>query len=63
VILAPNFLEFMALSNPAFIHNNCLLHCIYLVIVCFALGNSVSEPLIEDFHERAFEDSDVFFSG
>jgi hypothetical protein len=36
---------------------------IYLVVVCFVLGNSVSEPLFEDFQEQAFEDSKVFFSG
>jgi hypothetical protein len=49
MILAPKFSEFIALSILAFIHNNCLLHCIYLSIVCFALGNSILEPLFEDF--------------
>jgi hypothetical protein len=31
--------------------------------VCFALGNSVPEPLFEDFYEQVFEDYEVFFSG
>jgi hypothetical protein len=31
--------------------------------VCFALGNAVSEPLFEDFHDQAFEDSKVLSSG
>jgi hypothetical protein len=63
MILAPEFSKFIALFIPAFIHYNCLLHCIYLSIVCFALGNSVPEPLFEDFQEHVFEDLEVFFSG
>jgi hypothetical protein len=63
MILAPKFSEFIALSIHAFIHNNYLLHCNYLMIVCFALGNSVSEPLFEDFQEQVFEESDVFLVG
>jgi hypothetical protein len=59
----PKFSELIALSILAFIHNNCFLHCIYLIIVCFALGNSVPEPLFEDFYEQVFEDYEVFFSG
>jgi hypothetical protein len=31
--------------------------------VCSALGNSVPEPLFEDFQEQVFEDPEVFFSG
>jgi hypothetical protein len=49
-----------------FLHSyikNCLLNCIYLSIMCLALGNSVPEPLFEDFQEQAFEESEVFFSG
>jgi hypothetical protein len=46
VILVPKFLESIALSILAFIHNNYLLHCIYLFIVCFVLGNPILEPLI-----------------
>jgi hypothetical protein len=34
VILVPKSSEFPVLSIHAFIHNNCLLHCIYLYIVC-----------------------------
>jgi hypothetical protein len=63
MILAPKFSEFIALSIHAFIHNICLLYCIYLSVVCFALGNSVSEPQFEDYQEQAFELSEVFFSG
>jgi hypothetical protein len=63
MILAPKFSEFVALPIIALMHNNCLLHCIYLSIVCFALGNSMSGPLFEDFQEQAFEESEVFFSG
>jgi hypothetical protein len=59
----PKFPEFIALSILAFIHNNYLLHCIYLSIVCFILGNFMSEPLFEDFQEQVFEESEVFFSG
>jgi hypothetical protein len=29
-------------------------------IVCFALGNSVPEPLFEDFQEQVFEEPEVF---
>jgi hypothetical protein len=63
MILVPKFLEFIALSILAFIHHNCLLHCIYLFIVCFALGNSVPDPLFKDFEEKAFNGYEVFFSG
>jgi hypothetical protein len=62
VILAPKFSEFLILSIHALIHNNCLFSCIYLYIVCFALGNSVMEPLFEEFQEEVFEDPEVFFS-
>jgi hypothetical protein len=63
VILAPKFSEFITLSSLAFIHTTWLLHCIYLSIVCFALGISVLEPLFEDFPEQVFEEPEVFFSG
>jgi hypothetical protein len=63
MILVPKFSEFITLSILAFIHDNCLLHCIYLSIVCFALGNSVPESLFEDFQDQAFEEYEVFFSG
>jgi hypothetical protein len=63
VIVAPKFSEFIGLSIPVFIHNNCLLHCIYLSIVCLALGNSMPELLFKDFQEQVFEESEVFFSG
>jgi hypothetical protein len=63
VILAPKLSEFIALSILAFIHNNCLMHCIYLSIVCFVLGNSTLERLFEDFQDQIFEESKVFFSG
>jgi hypothetical protein len=63
MILTPKFSEFIALSIHAFIHNDCLLHCIYLSVVFFALGNFVPEPLFKDFQEQAFEESEVFFSG
>jgi hypothetical protein len=62
MILMPIFLEFVSLSILAFIHNNCLLYCIYLSIMCFALGNSVPEPLFKDFQEQVFKDFEVFFS-
>jgi hypothetical protein len=42
---------------------NCLLHWIYLSIMCFTLGNLVPEPLFEDFQDEAFEESEVLFSG
>jgi hypothetical protein len=58
----PKCSEFITLYILALVHNNCLLHCIYLSIVCFALGNSVSEPLFEGFQEQVFEESEVFFS-
>jgi hypothetical protein len=61
MILAPKFSEFVALFIHAFIHNNCLLHCIYLSIMCFAFGNFVPELLFEDFQEHVFEESEVFF--
>jgi hypothetical protein len=32
-------------------------------IVCFALGNSVPEPLFEDFQEQVFEEPEFFLSG
>jgi hypothetical protein len=51
MILSPKLLECIALSIISFIHNNCLLHFIYLSIVCFALQNSMLEPLFEDFWE------------
>jgi hypothetical protein len=63
VILVPKFLESIALSILAFIHNNYLLHCIYLFIVCFVLGNPISEPLFEDFQEQTFKESEVFLAG
>jgi hypothetical protein len=63
MILAPIFSEFIALCISAFIHINCLLHCIYLSIVCFVLGNSVLELLFKDFQEHVFKESEVFFSG
>jgi hypothetical protein len=62
MIFAPKFSKFITLSILAFIHNNCLLHCIYLSIVCFALGNSVMELLFEDFQELVFEEAEVFFN-
>jgi hypothetical protein len=34
-----------------------------LPIVCFVLGNSVPEPLFEDFQEQVFEGLKVLFSG
>jgi hypothetical protein len=49
MILGPKFSEFIAPSILAFIHTTWLLHCNYLSILCFALGNSVPEPLFEDF--------------
>jgi hypothetical protein len=60
MILTPKFSESIALSILAFIHDNCLLHCIYLSIVCFVLGNSMPEPLFEDFQEQVFEESEFF---
>jgi hypothetical protein len=36
---------------------------LFIGCVCFALGNSVPEPLFKDFQDQAFEDSEVFFSG
>jgi hypothetical protein len=63
MILAPKFLEFIALSIHAFIHNNCLMHCIYLVYCVLELGNSMPEPLFEDFQLQVFEEPEVFFSG
>jgi hypothetical protein len=62
MILASKFSEFIALSIPAFIQNNCLLHCIYLSIVCFVLGNSLLEPLFNEFQEQVIKEYDVFFS-
>jgi hypothetical protein len=62
-IIIPKFSEFIALSIHAFIHNNCLLHCIYLVYCVLVLGNSMSELLFEDFQEHVHEDSEVLFSG
>jgi hypothetical protein len=62
MIPAPKFSEFITLFIPAFIHNNCLLHCMYLLILCFMLGNSVPKPLFEDFQEQVLEESEVFFS-
>jgi hypothetical protein len=39
--------------------------CIVFIwsIVCFVLGNTVLEPLFEDFQEQVFEESEVFLSG
>jgi hypothetical protein len=51
MILEPKFSESFALYIYTLIHNNCLLHYIYLVIVCFVLGNPMSEPLFEYFQE------------
>jgi hypothetical protein len=62
MILVPTFSEFIALSIPAFIHYMCLLHCISLSNVSFALGNSMLGPLLEDFQEQVFEELEVFFS-
>jgi hypothetical protein len=63
MILVSKVSEFIIVSIPAFLHNNCLPHCICLSIVCFALGNSVPETLPMDFQEQVFEESKVFFSG
>jgi hypothetical protein len=63
VILTSKFLEFIALSIAGFIHNSCLLHCIYSSIVRFALENFMPEPLFEDFQGQVFEESEVFFTG
>jgi hypothetical protein len=60
MILVPKPSEFITLSILAFIHDNCLLHCIYLSIVCLALGNSVPKPLFEDFQDQALKESEVF---
>jgi hypothetical protein len=60
MILAPKFSKFIALSIHAFIHTTWLLHCIYLSIVYFALGNSMPEPLFEDFQEQVFEEPEIF---
>jgi hypothetical protein len=49
MILVPKLLEFLALSILPFVHTTWLLHCIYLSIVYFVLGNSMLEPLFEDF--------------
>jgi hypothetical protein len=54
MILVPKFSEPIALTILALIHDNYLLHCIYLSIVCFALENSMPEPLLEDFQEQVF---------
>jgi hypothetical protein len=62
MIIVPKFSEFIALSIPAFIHNNCCCIVFILSIVCFALGNSVPELVFEDFQEQVFEESEVFFS-
>jgi hypothetical protein len=62
VILTPKFSQFIILSIHAFILNNCLLHCIYLSIACFALGNPILESLFEDFQEKVFEEPELFFS-
>jgi hypothetical protein len=63
MILAPKFIEFTALSIHAFIHNNCLMCCIYLVYYVLVLGNSVPEPPFKDFQEQVFEERNIFFSG
>jgi hypothetical protein len=62
VIVAPKFGELNILSIHAFKHNNGLMHCIYLVYFVLALGNSVVEPLFEDFQEQVFEEPEVFFN-
>jgi hypothetical protein len=62
MILVPKLSEFLILSIHTFIHNNCLLH-LYLFVYCvLALGNSVPVSPFEDFKEKVFEDSEVFFS-
>jgi hypothetical protein len=63
MIPVPNLSEFTTLSILAFIYNNCLLHCIYLSIVCFALFNSMPELLFAEFQEQVFEEGEDFFSG
>jgi hypothetical protein len=40
--------------------NTCLLH-LFSACVCFTLGNVVPEPFFEDFHDQAFEESQLFF--
>jgi hypothetical protein len=39
--------------------------CIIFIwsIVCFALGNSIPEPMFEDFQEQVFEEPEVFLGG
>jgi hypothetical protein len=63
VTLASKFSEFLILSIHAFIHNK-LLAALYLFVYCvLALGNSMPEPLFEDFQDQVFEDYEVYFSG
>jgi hypothetical protein len=49
-----------------FLHSYITIVC-YIVfiwsIMCFVLGNSVPEPIFEDFQEQVFVESVVFFSG
>jgi hypothetical protein len=60
VILAPKLSESLPLSSFAFI--NTYFFCILLIdCICFVLGNVVPEPFSEDFHDQAFEESQVFF--
>jgi hypothetical protein len=63
MILVPKFLEFIALSIPAFICNNCC--CIVFIwsIMCFALGNFGPEPLFEDFLEKSLKSPRFFLAG
>jgi hypothetical protein len=61
VLHVPKFSEFIIISIHAFVHNNSVLHYIYLVYFVLALGNAVPEPLFEDFQEQVFEEPYVFF--
>jgi hypothetical protein len=63
MILASKFSKFLALSILVFIHTTWLLYCIYLSIVYFVLGNSVPDPLFEDFQEQVFEEPKVSLAG
>jgi hypothetical protein len=63
MILVPKFSKVITLSILAFIHNK-LFAAHNLFVYCVpALGNSVPEPLFEDFEEQVFEELEVFFSG
>jgi hypothetical protein len=63
MIHVPKFSKFITLSILAFIHNNCLVHCIYLSTMCFTLGNYMPEPLFDDCQEQVFDDYEVFIIG